>query len=122
MGEHAGIRTVAVVMSDKVTTLATTNGENESSTEQPANIEGKYPDYRNIIPDMSKEKTVKLKVDPVLLAKLLDVASRFTECESSRVEIEMIVPNKTPTVVHPVTIKTRNSDGQTFTGVIIPLS
>lgn len=107
----AVLRSVAVVMGDDCSTLATTDLES-NLIRQPRNISGRFPDTRDIVP--TSPPTVTLRLDPDLLAQLLTVASEFTG-EKGGVTLEVRDGNT------PVVIRTGNGE-QEFTGLLMPLT
>ena len=112
------LSSLAVTMGDKVTTLAATNLE-RSSVVQPANLEGRFPPYAQVVPSDSDGNgpVLKIDVDPQLLAELLTVAAAFTGEESRRVTLTFYGPKK------PFKLSHKNPETQQeFTGVIVPLS
>jgi len=113
-GKRKSVSPVGLALSAENRWTAATN----AATCQGAGVEGRFPCYREILPTVPKRKpVVTIRLDPVLLAKLLTAAAA-TVCddENKGVELEIFDPT------HPAVVRARNSDGRTFEGAIMPLS
>ncbi len=112
-GERANINnTVAVVLGEQVATLGSTTLE-DSTVKQTRLVEGRFPCWRDVFP--KKEPVVRVNLNADMLAELLKVASEFSPDGDGRVIIEVFDG------LSPVKITTKH-DGQTFEGLIMPLS
>jgi hypothetical protein len=77
-------------------------------------VEGRFPDVDNVLPGVPP--VARFCVDPWLFIDLLKVAADvMTNDESKRVEVLFWGFDK------PVGVCARNSEGQTFDGLIVPL-
>lgn len=105
---------VAVVMGEQVTTFGATDMESETVA-TARNVEGRFLNWRCVLPDESKAKAV-VSFDPKLMAELLTaVASIGCDEESKRVELRLYGDHT------PMTITSRSPNRPHTTGVLVPL-
>ncbi len=77
-------------------------------------LEGRFPDYRQVFP--RQDVVVEITVNPLLLIEVLKVAAAIAPADACKVTLSI----HTPTV--PMLVKTKNAQGQKFTGLVMPLS
>lgn len=103
---------VAVVVGENVTTLATTDLD-QDRVSQPRNLEGRFPDVQGVFPKDAPRATIC--VNPKLLITLLKAAVEFAEEGSERVSIEL------REATSPVVVTSEKGD-QKFRGILMPLT
>lgn len=74
--------------------------------------EGRFPNYYEV----ATKPILKIKVNAKMLCELLQAAAAFTDDYDSNVEIGITTRDK------PIWVKAKNSTGQLFEGLIMPLS
>lgn len=110
------LRNVAAVIGENVTTLATTD-LGSVKVAQPRNCDGRFPGSELILKDLEKtQPELTIKVNSKLLRELLEVAITYSEDGHNGVDLEFRGP-KTIMVV-----RSKNSHGQKFTGLLVPLT
>ena len=102
------LRTVAVVVGEKVTTLASTNLETQS-VRQATNMEGRYPDYRGVYPSGTPAVTLRLTIE--YLRSLLTVAEDISA--DGTVEVKVYAKDK------PIEVVAQNTE-QKMRGLVMP--
>lgn len=82
----------------------------------PRGTEYNFPNWRQVMPDYSKRKTVKLGIDPALLKALADAIG------AEIVHLEFPVDEQTDTVLDPLIVKPSGRSGgeNPAHGVIMP--
>jgi hypothetical protein len=108
---------LAVVLGEKRTTLATTDGETATLV-QPRNLEGVFPDTAKVMEQVEKygPPRVSVRLDPQLLGELLTVARSFTDAEHQSITLDIWDASKL------LVVKSSNGQEQQFTGVLVPLA
>lgn len=108
---------VHVVLGQHVTTF----GDWQDQSQTAENIDGRWPNTDRVLPTGSPTATVA--VDGHLLAQLLTVAAAFAEAgtDAARVVLELR-QSKPGCSQTPVVLRSSNSTGQTFTGLLVPLA
>lgn len=112
------LENAAIVQGNECTTFVSTDLESVSVT-SPRNVEGRWPMTDEVFP--RGEILATLRVDPVLLAKLLTLAATYADAESSAVDIVLYKPKTGTQVVAPVLVES-SSSSQVFRGLCMPLS
>lgn len=108
-------RAVAVVQGTDVTTLGATDGHESQAVETLRNVEGRFPNWRQVTP-VAEQAEYRIDVDPWYLAEtLLAVASIGCDEESKRVELRFFGPRT------PLTITATSPNQPRTTGVVVPL-
>jgi DNA polymerase III sliding clamp (beta) subunit (PCNA family) len=109
-----GAGQVAVHLGAKSSILCTSDGENAPVVIRAENVEGRYPDYRAVLP--KKEPKSRVHLDVELLLNLLRVARQFAPTDGTR-RITLEVWDEHV----PIAIRTGNGH-QEFTGLLMPLT
>lgn len=78
-------------------------------------LDGLFPDVMGLQPGKGKRST-SVRVNALLLVRLLKVAAEFAEDDTTAVDLVVFDGNT------PVVVMTRNKSGQTFDGLIMPMS
>jgi hypothetical protein len=102
---------VAAVLSDEVSTLATTNLDSSTVT-QPRNLEGRFPDWEGVVPKFQESRKVTVSIR--MLRDLLAVADAVAEEDKVILEIGPAAENK------PIALHAENLS-QKFTGLLMPM-
>lgn len=105
------LQNAAVVMGENVTTWATTDLDTQS-VQQPRNLEGRFPDYRRVIPTKNRVASVKVNADN--MARILLTAAEYADMGTG-VTIELYADGA------PIKITSQNTT-QRFTGLVVPLT
>jgi DNA polymerase III sliding clamp (beta) subunit (PCNA family) len=104
---------VAVHLGQSAAVLCTSDGDEEQARRAP-NVEGKFPDYRSVLP--TKEPVVRIRFDPDLLLNLVKIARSFSAGpDKGGVTLEVWAADK------PITLKC-GTEEQQFTGLLMPLA
>lgn len=108
---------VACVLSENVVSLGTTDAENEHSLQRPKLIEGRWPTTDEVFP--KKQPKFSVFVDPLIMAKLLEVAAAFAsnDDESSYRSVRLDFWDEN----HVVRVRSFKSN-QRFDGLLVPMS
>jgi hypothetical protein len=85
----------------------------DSQTLHTTPLAGRFPDINTVLPKAGP--LVAIRVDPVLLAGLLQVAAALTGEEGGGVTLLYYGNDK------PLGLSTRNGDGQAFDALLVPL-
>ncbi len=101
------LQSVATVIGEKVTSLASTNLE-AVTFEQPRNIEGRFPPLADVIPNAEKAKST-VAIDADKLKDLLTALVPFTCGEYNRIDLEIHGNEKVNTML---VLRTKNDQGQ----------
>jgi hypothetical protein len=118
-GANPVLEQTAVVIGKRLTTFAHTDLETVTCASHP-NVEGRFPPAADVVP--KKAVVFSVRIDPVQLAALLDVAAAFTTDELPTVTLEFQADAKgKPSATHPIVVRRKNAD-QEFVGLIVPLS
>lgn len=107
---------LAVVMGDKVSTLASADGAGGSAVSQPENVEGRFPNTDSVFPDGAPVARVRL--DPALLTRLLAVALELLANEESP-SVELLLYDSAGN--KPVELRAATSS-QKLRGLIMPMT
>jgi len=94
----------------KVSNISTTDLE-QADTVSVRGIDGQYPDYKKIMPDISKDHR-KITVNAKYLRDLCNTISKM-----SIDNIDIYIKGSTD----PITIKAKTDNDQTVTGLLIPI-
>ncbi len=106
------LRNLACVFSKNQSTLASTD-ISSANVSSPLNVDGRFPSIGDAIPTSPPDAVVS--IDANLMIRLLQVASQFADGDNCRVTLE--IRKDKPIVLH-----CGNSDGQSFVGILMPLS
>lgn len=107
---------LAIVMGEKVSTLASADGAGGSAVVQPENVEGKFPNTDRVFPDGAV--VAKVRLDPALLTRLLAVALELLANEESP-SVELLLYDSAGN--KPVELRA-NTNSQKLRGLIMPLT
>lgn len=107
------LRTVALVLGLTESTLATSDLE-DTLIRQPRNLQGRYPNFSQILPKEDALPEAKIEVEGHLLAELLKVVADFAADGNGRVEICLYGPDK------PMLLRTSNPE-QKVAGLAAPI-
>ena len=111
--EKPALANVAVVMGDKVATMATFDTQ-QVYVKRSDPVEGRWPCTRELEPKTAPKECVK--VDPSQLRQLLQAIEALADDERRAVTLELRGPEK------PVVLRYTNTQGQAATGYLMPLS
>ncbi len=77
-------------------------------------LEGRFPDYRQVFP--REDSVVQITVNPLLLIEVLKVAAAVAPADDCKVTLTIHSPKV------PMSVKAKNGTGQSFTGLVMPLT
>ncbi len=77
-------------------------------------LEGRFPDYRQVFP--KNDPVVTITVDPRLLIEVLKVAAAVADADNCQVTLSIVTPKV------PMRVEAKNGTGQSFQGLIMPLT
>src|SRR5262249_18464001 len=87
--------------------------ESNGQTLRTGEVEGRFPDVNKVLP--AQRPRFAVRIDPGLLIDILRVAKDFTEEDARGVYLLFYGQNV------PVGVACRNSRGQAFDGLVVPL-
>lgn len=108
------LRNVAAIFGEKCSTFAATNLE-AIQTAQPLNIDGRFPNWEQVIPD--RTPTYEIAVDPDMLAETLTTVSKLGCSSEGKAVILSFGPPTEPIVIRP----RARTELETL-AIIVPLS
>lgn len=104
---------LAVQCSDAETTFGHTNIDTKQS-QRVRNIEGSFPPYADVVPKGAP--VFACAFNPELVGRVLKAAAEACDAETPGVVLEFFGTKK------PMKITARNSEGESFTGVVMPVN